>query len=122
MVRTLHLKEAKLFPYLKGALVNYSLWQHSTTRGAFSEKRTVTGIVTDVKYKALGSGKIIYAIFYVTSGPGIERVHHDDPHFRVMQLADGTTFPEEGVSRTEDLRRALSRLWHTDQKKLLSGR
>ena len=122
MVRTLHLKEAKLFPYLRGALVNYSMWQHATARGAFSEKKTYTGIVTDVKYKALGNGKIIYAIFYVSSGPGIERVHHDDPHFRVMQLADGTTFPEEGGSRTEDLRRALSRLWHADQKKKISGR
>ena len=121
MVRTLHLKEAKLFPYLRGALVNYSVWHHATARGAFSEKKTITGIVTDVKYKALGSGKIIYAIFYVASGPGVSRVHHDDPHFRVMQLADGTTFREEGVSRTEDLRRALSRLWHADQKKLLSG-
>jgi hypothetical protein len=119
VAKTMHLKEAKLFPYLRGALVNYSVWQHPTSRGGFSEKETVTGIVTDVKYKALGSGKIIYAIFYIASGPGIDRVHHDDPHFRVMQLADGTTFPEEGVSRTEDLRRALSRLWHADQKKLL---
>ena len=75
-----------------------------------------------MKYKALGNGKLIYAIFYVASGPGIDRVHHDDPHLRIMQLADGTSFPEEGVSRTEDLRRALSRLWHADQKKLLSGR
>jgi len=122
VARTLHLKEAKSFPYLKGALVNYSLWHDATTRDAFSEKRTYTGIVTDVKYKALGNGKIIYAIFYVSSGPGIERVHHDGPRFRVMQLADGTTFPEEDVSRSEDLRRALSRLWHADQKKQLSSR
>ena len=122
MARTLHLKEAKLFPYLSGALVNYSMWHHSTARGAFSEKRIITGIVTDVKYKALGSGKIIYAIFHIASGNGIYRVHHDDPHFRVMQLADGTSFPEGAVSRTDDLRRALSRLWHADQKRLLSGR
>ena len=122
MARTLHLKEAKYIPYLRGALVKYQVWHHTTVRGGFSEREYVTGIVTDVKYKALGNGKLIYAIFYVASGPGIDRVHHDDPSLCIMQLADGTSFPAEGVSLTEDLRRALSRLWHADQKKLLSGR
>ena len=102
MVRTLHLKEAKLFPYLRGALVNYSMWQHATARGAFSEKKTITGIVTDVKYKALGSGRIIYAIFNISSGNGIDRVHHDDPHLRVMQLA------RDHTPHRTSLRRALS--------------
>jgi len=120
--RTLHLKEAKLLPYLRGALVKYQVWHHTTTRGRFSEREYITGIVTDVKYKALGSGKLIYAIFYVASGPGIDRVHHDDPSLRIMQLADGTSFSEEDTSLTEDLRRELSRLWHADQRRLLSGR
>ena len=116
------LKEAKLFPYLNGALVKYRVWHHATSRGGFSEKETVTGIVTDVKYKALGSGKLIYAIIHVASGSGIDRVHHDDPTLRIMQLADGTSFREDSVLSTSHLARVLSRLWHADQKRLLSGR
>ena len=119
MSKTAHLKEAKLFPYLKGALVSYGLWHHATSRGGFSQKKYKTGIVTDVKYKALGSGKIIYAIFHVTSGGGIDRVHHDDPHVRVMQLADGTTFPTGRVSDEHCLQRELAKRWHEDQKKSL---
>ena len=115
------LKEAKLFPYLNGALVKYQVWHHATSRGTFSEKKTVTGIVTDVKYKALGSGRIIYAICHITTGSGIDRVHHDDPSFRILQLADGTSFREDSVLSTSHLARVLSRLWHADQKKKLSG-
>ena len=119
MSKTMHLKEAKFFPYLNGALVSYGVWDHATGRGGFSEKKYRTGIVTDVKYKALGSGRIIYAIFNISSGNGIDRVHHDDPHLRVMQLADGTTLPTGLVSDEHCLQRELTKRWHADQKKLL---
>ena len=122
MTKPMHLKEAKYFPYLKGALVSYKVWHHATSRGGFSEREYVTGIVTDVKYKALGSGRIIYAIFHVTSGAGIDRVHHDDPNLRVMQLADGTTLPTGLISDEQCLERELARVWHEEQKRLLSGR
>ena len=36
-------------PYLKGALVSYKAWRHSTTTG-FSVKEAQTGIITRVSY------------------------------------------------------------------------
>lgn len=79
---------ADYLPFLQGALVSYKMWNH-TSSGGFSIKEAKTGIVTKVRYNALGSGKITYAIFDILHASGISRIDITDPHLRIMQLANG---------------------------------
>ena len=115
------LDAAKLFPYLSGALVTYEV-RTVYTHNNSTESTCRTGIVTDVKYMQLGSGKLVYAILHITSGWGIAKLRHNESQLRILQLADGTSFRKDTVLSTSHLTRVLSKLWCADQKRLLSDR